>query len=81
MREIKLETYQVIVDEREVGTEDKIVACACEDGHLRVLSLRSRKLVYELNCESSVNCCCFLSETRVACGTQNGYIYIHDILE
>jgi len=32
--------------EREVGTENKIVALACEDGYLRVVALRSRKKVY-----------------------------------
>ena len=35
------ETYS----EREVATENKIVALACEDGFLRVVALRSRKQV------------------------------------
>jgi len=35
--------------EREVGTENKMVALACEDGYLRVVSLRSRKKIFELN--------------------------------
>jgi len=35
------ETYS----EREVATENKIVALACEDGFLRLLALRSRKQV------------------------------------
>jgi len=31
--------------DREVGTEDKIVCLACEDGYLRIYSVRSRKQV------------------------------------
>ena len=31
--------------EREVGTENKLIACAYEDGYLRVVAVRSRKIV------------------------------------
>ena len=31
--------------DREVLTENKLVACACEDGFLRVASVRARKTV------------------------------------
>ena len=48
------------LDEREIGTENKLVACACEDGFLRVMSLRARQTLFEFKCESSVNCCCFV---------------------
>ena len=34
--------------EREVGTENKLVALACEDGYLRVVALRSRKKVFHI---------------------------------
>ena len=36
--------------EREVGTENKIVALACEDGYLRVVALGSRKKVFQFFC-------------------------------
>ncbi len=69
----------ILKADREIGTEDKLIACACEDGCLRVVALRSRMNIFEFRCESAVNCCCFLGETQVACGTQNGFIYILDI--
>ncbi|CAF0819515.1 unnamed protein product [Brachionus calyciflorus] len=69
------------LNKREIATENKILACACEDGYLRVLSLRARETIFEFKCESSVNCCCFLSETNIACGTQNGFIYLFNLIE
>ncbi len=71
--------FLVKIAEREIGTENKLVACACEDGFLRVIALRSRVNIFEFQCDSAVNCCCFLNETQVACGTHNGFIYILDI--
>lgn len=67
--------------EREVGTENKIVALGGEDGFLRLVALRSRKQFVELNCESAVNCCCFLNETTVVCGTQDGFVFQYDFVE
>lgn len=65
--------------EREVETENKIVCCACEDGYIRVIALKSRATIFEYKCESAVNCCCFMTEITLVCGTQNGHIYVFDI--
>jgi len=70
---------ETIKAEREIGTENKLICCACEDGYIRVIALRSRVTIFKYKCESAVNCCCFINETTVVCGTQNGHIYIFDI--
>jgi len=65
--------------DREVGTEDKLVCFACENGFLRVHGLRSRTQIFEYKCESAVNCCSFVNECEVICGTQDGHIYLFDL--
>lgn len=35
--------------------------------------------MFELDCHDAVNCCCFLSDVCVACGTQDGHITVTDI--
>lgn len=81
IKELELPERSEALNEREVGTENKIVACACEDGYLRIIGLRARKLLLEFKFESSVNCCCFVSETKVVCGTQKGFIHVIDLIE
>lgn len=70
---------ETVISEREIGTENKLVSFACEDGYLRVVALKSRTTIFEYKCESAVNCCSFMTTTTVICGTQNGHIYIFDI--
>jgi hypothetical protein len=46
MLEVIYLIYKVYnLGEREIGTKNKIIALACEDGYLRVVALRSRKQV------------------------------------
>jgi hypothetical protein len=44
MNERKL-FLRFLIDEREVGTENKLVSMGSEDGFLRVIALKSRKTV------------------------------------
>ncbi|KAK3596932.1 hypothetical protein CHS0354_002499 [Potamilus streckersoni] len=65
--------------DREISTEGKLLLLGCENGTLKGYGLQSRKKVFELPCHSAVNCCCFLSEVSVVCGTQDGHITVTDI--
>ncbi|KAK6170195.1 hypothetical protein SNE40_018647 [Patella caerulea] len=65
--------------EREVGTENKLLLLACENGTLQGYGLQSRKKVLELDCHGAVNCCCFISNVHVVSGTQDGHIAVSDI--
>jgi proteasomal ATPase-associated factor 1 len=77
--QIQLPTPTNLKSDREIETDNKIIACGCDDGTLSVIALRSRQQISVKKYESSVNCCCFISETLVACGNQNGNINIWDI--
>ncbi|RNA18309.1 mitochondrial glutamate carrier 1-like [Brachionus plicatilis] len=81
LKELQVPERFEALNEREIGTENKIVACGSEDGYLRILSLRARQVLFEFKCESPVNCCCFISETKVVCGTQEGILHVIDIVE
>jgi len=35
--------------------------------------------VFELDCHGAVNCCTFISDTCLACGTQDGHITVTDV--
>ena len=35
--------------------------------------------IFDLDCYDAVNCCCFLSDVCVACGTQDGRITVTDL--
>ncbi|WAR06857.1 PAAF1-like protein [Mya arenaria] len=65
--------------EQEVGTAGKLLLLGCERGYLQGYGLQTRQKVFELDCHDAVNCCRFVSETCVACGTQDGHITITDI--
>ncbi|XP_060606788.1 proteasomal ATPase-associated factor 1-like [Ruditapes philippinarum] len=65
--------------EKEVGTEGKLLLVGCEKGVLQGYGLQSRTKVFDLDCHGDVNSCCFLSDTCIACGTQEGYITVSDI--
>lgn len=67
------------ISDREIGTANKLISCACEDAYLRVIALQSRVTIFDYKCESAVNCSCFINDTTVVCGTQNGFIYVLDI--
>lgn len=71
---------EVKINEREVGTENKLVACAYEDGTLNIAAAQScQRSLSETKYNSSANCCCFINDTLVACGTQDGSIHIWDL--
>jgi len=76
---VELPLREEQLSEREIGTLNKLVGFACEDGHVEVIALGSRVKIFEYKCESAVNCCCFIDETTLVCGTQNGYLYIFDL--
>ena len=73
--------YNVIVSgEREVGTEDKLILLACQSpGSVQGYGLGSRTRVFDVKFSSAVNCCCFISDTLVACGTDESSISMIDL--
>ncbi|XP_077870143.1 proteasomal ATPase-associated factor 1-like [Saccoglossus kowalevskii] len=76
---VSLGTVQGIANEREVGTEGKLLLLAREDGILQGVGLQSRQSIFEIPGTDSFNCCCMLSTSQVIGGTQDGRIYIIDI--
>ncbi|KAL8599165.1 hypothetical protein ACOMHN_007881 [Nucella lapillus] len=64
--------------EKEIQTEGKMLLLGSENGSLLGFGLHSRKPVFDVTCGSAVNCCQFVSDTQVACGTQNGEIFVID---
>ncbi|XP_045195880.1 proteasomal ATPase-associated factor 1-like [Mercenaria mercenaria] len=76
---IDLGTATHTPNEKEVGTEGKLLLLGCENGSLQGFGLHSRTKVFDLDCHGDVMSCCFLSDTCVACGTQDGYITVSDI--
>ncbi|XP_076466878.1 proteasomal ATPase-associated factor 1-like [Babylonia areolata] len=64
--------------EKEILTEGKMLVLGSETGSLLGFGLHSRKPVFDVSCGSAVNCCRFLSDTQVACGTQGGEIFVID---
>lgn len=65
--------------ELEVGTEGKLLLLGCDKQSLQGYGLNSKQKVFGLDCYDSVNSCCFLSDSVVACGMQDGHITIVDI--
>lgn len=65
--------------EREIGTEGKLLLLGCENGNLKGVGLQSRKQVFDYKCDSAINCCCFVSSTTAAFGTQDGKIFLFDL--
>ncbi|ELU04701.1 hypothetical protein CAPTEDRAFT_111827 [Capitella teleta] len=65
--------------EREVATEGKMLLLGIETGSLQGFGLYSREKIFDLNCHSAVNCCCFVSDNLVCCGTQDGCLYLLDL--
>ena len=45
LRVIEMPKTEEVISDREIGTENKLLACACEDGYLRLIALQSRKQV------------------------------------
>lgn len=69
------------MDEDEVGTEDKIVACGCESGNVYLIALRRREVITSKKLNSAVNCVKFLGDGRVVAGCQDGSITILSLTE
>ncbi|XP_054718252.1 proteasomal ATPase-associated factor 1-like [Uloborus diversus] len=65
--------------EREVATDGKLLVFGCENGNLKGVGLQSRKQIFEHNCGSAINCCCFTSKSTLAFGTQDGRLYLFDL--
>ncbi|KAI0222285.1 Proteasomal ATPase-associated factor 1 [Lamellibrachia satsuma] len=66
-------------DEKEVGTDGKMLLLACDNGHLLGHALQGGEKIFDVSCCDAVNCCTFVSDTLVVCGTQDGHIYLVDI--
>ncbi|KAK7497180.1 hypothetical protein BaRGS_00011474 [Batillaria attramentaria] len=76
---VQLGTPDAAPSDREILTEGKMMLLGSELGSLFGFGLHSRDKIFEMNCKSAVNCCTFLSDVQVACGTQNGEIIITDL--
>lgn len=68
-----------VPDDREVLTEGKLLLLACENGALQGFGLHSRKKVFETSVGSPVNCCCYVNDSVVACGTQDSTLHCIDL--
>ncbi|KAF8778642.1 Proteasomal ATPase-associated factor 1 like protein [Argiope bruennichi] len=66
-------------NEKEVGTEGKLLLLGSESGFLKGVGLQSHQQIFKHQCESAVNCCCFISSTSVAFGTQDGKVWLFDL--
>lgn len=62
------------LDEREIGTENKIILLGCEDGQLCCVAMSSRKCLFNLKLSSAVNCCCVVKPSLFAIGCQDGSV-------
>lgn len=76
MTKFKIIYPYIFTDERETGTEDKIILLGCEDGVVCCVAVRSRKLVFRMILEAAVNCCCCIKPALFAVGCQNGNVYL-----
>ncbi|KAG8188129.1 hypothetical protein JTE90_029057 [Oedothorax gibbosus] len=65
--------------DREVGTGGKLLIMGCESGTFKGVGLQSHKQIFQYKCDSAVNCCCFISSTSAAFGTQDGKIWLFDL--
>ncbi|GFR20091.1 proteasomal ATPase-associated factor 1 [Trichonephila clavata] len=65
--------------DREVGTEGKLLLLGCETGYLKGVGLQSHKQIFQYQCDSAINCCCFISSNSVAFGTQDGKVWLFDL--
>ncbi|CAL1290399.1 unnamed protein product [Larinioides sclopetarius] len=66
-------------NEKEVGTEGKLLLLGSESGFLKGVGLQSHQQIFKHQCESAVNCCCFISSNSVAFGTQDGKVWLFDL--
>jgi len=66
------------ISEREVGTEDKILALGAENGFLSVIAIHSRQKIHQIDLKSAVNRVMFIGDNLVA-GCQNGALYQYDV--
>ncbi|KAM7308869.1 putative WD-repeat protein [Ixodes scapularis] len=65
-------------NDREVGTEGKLLVVGTEAGTFRGVGVHSRQTVFELKAPSAINCCCSMGQNRFLYGTQDGDIYMLD---
>lgn len=77
--QIDLGTPKHAPDEKEIGSQDKLLLLACENKTLQGYGLQSRQKLFGLPCHDAVNCCCFVSDTCVVGGTQDGHVTVCDI--
>eukprot|EP01121_Diplochlamys_sp_Union-15-3_P009458 TRINITY_DN2580_c0_g1_i2.p1 TRINITY_DN2580_c0_g1~~TRINITY_DN2580_c0_g1_i2.p1 ORF type:complete len:415 (-),score=46.78 TRINITY_DN2580_c0_g1_i2:20-1264(-) len=67
-------------DNREVGTEGKLLLLAKENRELDVYDFSSKNKVFGLRSRAAVNACAYLDNSSLlAFGDQDGYIYFYDV--
>lgn len=77
------EEGQLVKDEKEVGTEDKLAFCALQDGSFEVLSLASKSSLFHsastpTSPPSSLSAIAYSSKHKIlATGTSNGLITVY----
>ncbi|KAH3738336.1 proteasomal ATPase-associated factor 1-like [Dreissena polymorpha] len=77
--DINLGSPVIAASDKEVGTQDKLLALGCDGRALQGYGLHSRTKVFDLDCHDAVNTCAFISEMCLVCGTQDGHITVTDI--
>jgi len=65
--------------ENEVGTENKLLAVACENGAIGGYSLGDKSKIFEMRCDSTVNACTYLDQNTLICGSEKGFIFALDV--
>ncbi|XP_046847671.1 proteasomal ATPase-associated factor 1-like isoform X2 [Xenia sp. Carnegie-2017] len=66
-------------NEKEVGSDGKLLLLAREDKILQGVGLHSRQKLFELSGSSAFNACCFMSERMAVAGTQDGCLHKYDL--
>lgn len=65
--------------ESECGTNGKLLVIGREDGVLDAVDAFDRKTIFSYHCDSAVNSCCFVGDTSLAAGLNNGCINFFDL--
>ncbi|GIX78931.1 proteasomal ATPase-associated factor 1 [Caerostris extrusa] len=75
----RTDSRRFAVGEREIATDGKLLLLGSESGYIKGVGLQSHEQIFQHQCESAVNCCCFISSSSVAFGTQDGKVWLFDL--
>lgn len=76
--DVELPPCTVISNEREIGTENKILLFGCDDGNVICLAVRSRAVLFTVTLDSIPSCCCAVNDGLFAVGCRSGKTVLID---